>query len=158
MSTGSDPLSDQYKIRQVEAISNGTVIDHLPADITLKVVDILAETDDEVFIGVNLRSAHHGRKGLVKFAKRELDQRDLSALALVAPQATVSIIRDYAVIAKGPVAIPDRFVNIARCANPNCVTVHERSTTRFDVAATRPLTVRCHYCERSFLASELTLL
>jgi len=153
-----NPDPDKHKVRQVEAISHGTVIDHLPANLTLKVVDILADPDDEVFIGLNLRSSHHTRKGVVKFAQRELDQQDLSALALVAPQATVSIIRDYAVVAKGVVAIPERFVNIARCANPNCVTNHERWTTRFDVVKTTPLTVRCHYCERSFLATELTLL
>lgn len=147
-----------HKVRQVEAIAHGTVIDHLPADLTLKIVDILARPDDQVFVGVNLRSTHHGRKGVVKFSRRELEPRELSALALVAPGATVSIIRDYDVVAKGPVSIPERFESIARCANPNCVTNHERWPTRFVVTSTTPLTVRCEYCERSFPASELSLI
>jgi aspartate carbamoyltransferase regulatory subunit len=150
--------SGMHKVRQVEAIANGTVIDHLPPEATLKVVDLIARADDQIFIGLNLRSSHHGLKGVVKFAKRELDPRELSALALIAPQATVSIIRDYAITSKGTVSMPERFEGIARCANPNCVSNHERWTTRFDVAKVKPLSVRCHYCERTFLGSELTLL
>jgi aspartate carbamoyltransferase regulatory subunit len=147
-----------HKVRQVEAISNGTVIDHIPAEVTLKLVDLLAKSDDQVFIGINLRSNHLARKGVVKFARRELELRELSALALIAPEATVSIIRDYTVISKGPVSLPERFENIARCANSNCVTNHERWPTRFSVVSTAPLLVRCDYCERNFVSAELTLL
>jgi len=146
------------KVRQVEAIANGTVIDHIPAAMTMKVAHLLAAAGDQVFVGVNLRSSRVGRKGLVKIANRELNERSLSSLALIAPQATVSIIRDYEVIHKGQVAMPSRFEDIARCANPNCVTNHEKWPTRFDVVATEPLRVRCHFCERSFASGELSLI
>jgi aspartate carbamoyltransferase regulatory subunit len=59
---------------------------------------------------------------------------------------------------KFQVPAPDRFEGVARCSNPNCITAHERWTTRFAVTARDPLTVRCCYCERSFLAADLTLL
>ena len=146
------------RIRHVEAISGGTVVDHIPVSSTLKVAQLLAGSTDQVFVGMNLRSARSGRKGVVKIAGRELDQRILSCLALIAPGATVSIIRNYEVAEKILVPVPDCFEGVAKCANPNCVTTHERWTTRFAVVHTKPLTVRCHYCERSFASSDLSLL
>ncbi len=150
--------SGAHKVRQVEAIADGTVIDHIPAAMTLKVVNLLAEVEDQVFVGINLRSSRVGRKGVVKIAGRELSERTVSSLALIAPQASISIIRDYEVIAKYQVPMPDVFADIARCDNPNCVTNHERWATRMEVVVRDPLTVRCTYCERSFPASELTLI
>jgi aspartate carbamoyltransferase regulatory subunit len=150
--------SGSHRIRQVEAISNGTVIDHIPAHATLQVVDLVATPDDQVFVGMNLRSGRVGRKGVVKIANRELSDRSVSGLALIAPGATICIIRDYAVIAKHPVPVPSRFDDIARCANPNCVTNHEKWKTRMEVVGRAPLAVRCVYCERSFPATELTLI
>jgi aspartate carbamoyltransferase regulatory subunit len=146
------------RVRQVEAIANGTVIDHIPPEVTLKVAALVATTDDQVFIGANLRSSRLGRKGVVKVSNRILDERAVSALALIAPEATICIISDYAVVAKEPVAVPREFSNVARCANPNCVTNHERWTTRFLVIGRDPLRLRCHYCERNFDGAELTLL
>lgn len=152
-STGSST-----RIRHVEAISNGTVVDHIPAVATLKVAQLLTGSNDQVFVGMNLRSSRGGRKGVVKIAGRELDQRTLSCLALLAPGATVSIIRNYEVAEKITVPVPERFEGVAKCANPNCVTTHEKWTTRFAVVCKDPLTVRCIYCERSFAAADLSLL
>lgn len=155
----SDPgTASQSRIRQVEAIANGTVIDHLPASATLKVAGIVTRPEDQVFIGVNLRSNRVGRKGVVKVANREIDARALAGLALAAPEATVCIIRDFTVISKRRVEVPDRFTGVARCANPNCITNHEKVATEFVVVATSPLVVRCTYCERRFPAAELTIL
>lgn len=153
--TGAFPAS---RVRQVEAIDNGTVIDHIPAELTLTVANLLGQPDDLMSIGINLRSARLGRKGVVKIANRELDADLLSRLALIAPGASVAIIRDYEVQAKHTVPAPTRIDAIARCANPNCVTSHEKWPTRFDVIAKEPLIVRCVYCERSFAARELTLI
>ena len=85
----SSPPSGANKVRQVEAIANGTVIDHIPAAVTLQVVNLLARADDQVFIGVNLRSSRQERKGVVKIANRELEDREVSALSLIAPEASV---------------------------------------------------------------------
>jgi aspartate carbamoyltransferase regulatory subunit len=159
MSPSRDTPSGASKIRQVEAIANGTVIDHIPGAMTLKVAALIADREDQVFIGMNLRSSRHAnKKGVVKISGRELSERSLSSLALIAPEATISIIRDYAVASKAQVPVPERFDDIARCANPNCVTNHEKWSTRFEVVGRGPLRVRCVYCERSFDAAELTLI
>lgn len=152
------PTSSNSRVRQVEAIVNGTVIDHIPGAMTLKVANLLARESDQVSIGMNLRSARMGRKGLVKISGRELDEATLSRLALIAPGASVSIIRDYQVVHKSTVPMPELFEDIARCANPNCVTNHERSVSRLAVVGREPLTVRCVYCERSFAATDITLI
>jgi aspartate carbamoyltransferase regulatory subunit len=159
MSDQNQPITaSSSRIRQVEAIANGTVVDHIPPEMTLKVASLLARPVDQVFVGINLRSARSGRKGVVKVAGREIDPRLLSCLALIAPEATVSIIQDYTVVRKLPIAVPERFDGIARCANPNCITTHERWTTRFTVVGRSPLRVRCTYCERTFDGADLTLL
>lgn len=152
------PTSSNPRVRQVEAILHGTVIDHIPGHMTLKVANLLASETDQVSIGMNLRSARMGRKGVVKISGRELDARTLSRLALIAPSASVSIIRDTVVVRKFTVPMPKLFEDIARCANPNCVTNHERWTSRMEVVTPDPLTVCCIYCERSFPASDLALL
>lgn len=152
------PTSTNTRVRQVEAIVHGTVIDHIPGAMTLKVANLLARESDQVSIGMNLRSARMGRKGLVKISGRELDEATLSRLALIAPGASVSIIRDYQVVHKSTVPMPALFEDIARCANPNCVTNHERAVSRLAVVAREPLTVRCVYCERSFAATDIALI
>jgi aspartate carbamoyltransferase regulatory subunit len=149
---------ESHKIRQVEAIDNGTVVDHIPAAMTMTVVNLLSNETDQVFVGINLKSSRVERKGVVKIAGRELSERTLSRIALIAPKATISIIRDYKVAKKYTVPIPSTFEDIARCANPNCVTNHEKWATRMAVVGKDPLRVRCHYCERTFPATELTLL
>lgn len=151
-------MTETHKIRQVEAIESGTVIDHIPAAVTMNVVNLISNETDQVFVGINLKSARVERKGVVKIAGRELSERTLSRLALIAPQATISIIRDYKVTRKYIVPAPSTFEDVARCANPNCVTNHEKWLTKMDVVGQDPLRVRCLYCERTFPATELTLL
>ncbi len=159
MADPSDPpTTSNTRVRQVEAILHGTVIDHIPGHMTLKVANLLASEHDQVSIGMNLRSARMGRKGVVKISGRELDARTLSRLALIAPSASVSIIRDTQVVRKFTVPMPKLFEDIARCANPNCVTNHEKWNSRLEVVSADPLTVRCVYCERGFPASELTVI
>ncbi|TVR16470.1 MAG: aspartate carbamoyltransferase regulatory subunit [Planctomycetota bacterium] len=146
-----------HTLRLVPAIAHGTVIDHLPTDVTLTVAQLIADHNDEVLIGVNFQSRHLGRKGVIKITGRELSSTDLSRLALVAPDATMAIIRDYTVVRKGPLPIPEHIVNIARCPNPNCVTNHEPCATAFRVEQDHPIVARCQYCERSFLGQELLI-
>lgn len=149
-------MSDK-RTMQVEAIANGTVIDHIPGPATLIVAELIAERDDKVFIGMNMPSKKIGRKGVVKIADRELTPEKISRLALLAPGASMCIIRDYKVVEKRPIPIPKAFTGIATCPNGNCITNHEACRTRFAVLTADPLTLRCDFCERSFPASELSV-
>ena len=143
----------------VTAIRDGTVIDHIRNDATFKVVEILRlEREGEtVLIGVNLPSGKVGKKGIIKVEKRELTPQEVNTIALIAPDATVNIIKDYRVVAKRRVELPARLGGVVRCFNPNCVTNNQSVSTMFEVLRSTPPTLRCVYCERVMSGNDITL-
>lgn len=134
----------------VRALENGTVIDHIPANRLFKVVSLLHldETEDKITIGNNLRSEKLGTKGVLKIADRYLDTEELNKLAIIAPNAHINIIKDYQVVEKVRLAIPDDIVDVLQCVNPMCVTNKEHVPTHFHLLDAEKGTVKCHYCER----------
>ena len=137
----------------VEAIVNGTVIDHIPAEHTLQVVQLLTKPGDCYFLGVNLSSTSVGQKGIVKLADIELNERQLELLAALAPDATVNVISDYSIVKKFKLSVPEEVVGLFSCPNTRCITNHERVTTRFKLGKTEHT---CHFCERSFPVHRLS--
>lgn len=134
----------------VAALRAGTVIDHIPPTAVFRIVEMLglAEASSAITIGNNLPSSHIGTKGIIKIADREFDATDLNRIALVAPTAVVNVIRDYEVVSKQPVCLPDEIVGLVTCPNPKCITRNEPMPTRFETVRTEAHTVlRCHYCE-----------
>lgn len=145
----------------VAALERGTVIDHIPSSAVFKAVKILGleNTPHAVTIGCNLASAKFGNKGIIKVADMEFDDATLNRIALIAPTAVINIIRDYHVVEKHPVALPDTIVGIVRCANPKCVTNNEPMATKFDVVAREPHTlIRCRYCNHSVAGDQAKIL
>lgn len=140
----------------VAALRNGTVIDHIPSEALFRAVRILGieNLDTSVTIGNNLASERLGRKGIIKVADVEFDDAVLNRIAIIAPTAMVNIIRDYEVVEKRPVVLPDTIVGIVRCGNPKCVTNHEPMATRFNVIDRENVTLRCHYCNHTFSSDE----
>src|SRR5437867_7953783 len=89
-----------------------------------------------------------GWKDIVKVEDRELGGRELDKIALIAPTATVNVIRNYNVAEKRPLALPDRAVGILRCANPNCISnVRVPLESSFVVRSINLLRVVCKYCD-----------
>ncbi len=143
---------------KVKPIKNGTVIDHISANKALKVLKILGLPSPEtgVTLTMNVQSSQMGSKDIVKIEGRELASREVDEIALIAPQATINIIRDYEIATKGKVRLQDEIKNILNCSNPNCITnTDEPVTTHFVVLEKRPLILRCHYCERIMDQSEV---
>lgn len=141
----------------VQAIENGTVIDHIPAPATLKVVEILSGGRDVVTIGVNFPSASMGRKGVVKIAGRFLTEAEVNKIAILAPAATVNIIRGFRIREKIRVRMPGVVEGIVRCRNPSCITNHEPVRTKFRRVRGGEA-FECLYCERPEPADGLELL
>jgi aspartate carbamoyltransferase regulatory subunit len=75
-------------------------------------------------------------------------QEDLDRIALVAPDVKVNIIRDYEVVEKKVVEIPERIEGIVKCVNPMCITNQEEVRTKFDLLSRNPVRIKCHYCEK----------
>ena len=113
------------EMRRVTAIRNGTVVDHIPSGYAMQVIRILRINTDRatpVSLVMNVPSDKLGRKDVLKIEDRELDQEDLDRLALIAPAASIAIIRNHAVAEKMRVELGDNLVNIAKCSFPNCIT------------------------------------
>lgn len=144
----------------VSAIRNGTVIDHVSNEATFKVVEILRleQEDQMLLIGMNLPSKQVGTKGIIKLEGRELTPQEVDKIALIAPQATLNIIKDYRVAEKRKVQLPDRVEGIVRCFNPSCVTNRQSVTTCFEVLGSSPVSLRCIYCERLMSGPDIILL
>ena len=143
----------------VAALENGIVIDHIPCASLFKVVNLLGieHLDKSVTIGFNLDSERLGKKGIIKIADVEVPKEVLNRIAVIAPRAVVNIIRDYEVVEKREVALPDELHDIVRCNNPKCISNNEPMPTHFHVVGRDPLVLRCHYCERKVEHSEITL-
>jgi aspartate carbamoyltransferase regulatory subunit len=135
---------------QVSAIENGTVIDHIPTRSVFQVVKILGleNCKEQILFGTNLESKKSGRKGIIKVANLFFKSDEINKIALVAPSATLIVIKNYQVVEKKQVEIPDQVVRFVRCFNPNCITNHERITTKFNVIDKEDLRLECIYCEK----------
>lgn len=135
---------------QVSAIENGTVIDHIPARSVFQVVRILGLEDckEQILFGTNLESKKFGKKGIVKVANRFFESDEVNKIALVAPSATLIVIRNYQVVEKKKVEIPDHIMKYVRCVNPNCITNNEKIPTKFQVIDKDDIRLQCHYCEK----------
>lgn len=142
---------------KISAIEEGTVIDHIPADITFKIVNLLELNKDKniVSVATNLNSNKIGAKGLIKIANRFLTKEEVAKIAIIAPNATLNIIKEYLVKEKSKLEIPKEIVKILKCNNPNCITNHEEIVTKFEVVEKNPLIIRCHYCERDIEEREI---
>ncbi|PSQ17571.1 aspartate carbamoyltransferase regulatory subunit [Halobacteriales archaeon QS_8_69_26] len=132
----------------VASIEDGTVIDHVRAGQALNVLAVLGidgSGGDRVSVGMNVASERLGRKDVVKVEDRELSRTEVDVVSLIAPEATINIIRDFEVARKERVDRPDEVVGVLACPNPRCITAADEPVdSRFDVLDDG---VRCAYCE-----------
>ncbi|MFW6385259.1 MAG: aspartate carbamoyltransferase regulatory subunit [Halodesulfurarchaeum sp.] len=140
-------MTDPDKELRVSKIRNGTVIDHVTAGEALRVLAIIGIDGSEgevVSLGMNVPSGRLGRKDVVKVEGRELSQSEVDVLSLIAPDATINIIKDYEVVDKSRVERPEEVRGVLKCRNTSCITnAGEPVETSFEVLENG---VRCEYC------------
>jgi aspartate carbamoyltransferase regulatory subunit len=143
-------LNKKDKKLEVSAIENGTVIDHIPAKALFKVISILGldKLDKQITFGTNLDSKKLGKKAIIKLSETFFIDKEINKIALVAPQAKLNIIRDYSVVEKKVVEVPEEIIGIAKCMNPKCITNNEKIVTKFMVVSRHEVKLKCHYCEK----------
>lgn len=131
----------------ISKIESGTVIDHITAGQALNVLALLGidgTTGEVMSVAMNVPSGRMGKKDVVKVESRELSQHELDVLSIIAPDATINIIRDYAVVEKTRVDRPSRVSGVLRCPNHDCITnTDEPIQSNFTVLDDG---VRCEYC------------
>ena len=143
---------------KVDAIKNGTVIDHIPAGKGMQVADLINISGKNiVMIGLSLHSKKVGKKDIIKIENRELTQDEVNSIALIAPSATITIIKDFEVIRKAIAEIPESIEGLILCPNPKCITNSEKIKTKFQVTDKNPLKVRCCYCEKKYLVDDVKI-
>ncbi|MCE8424699.1 MAG: aspartate carbamoyltransferase regulatory subunit [Candidatus Methanoperedens sp.] len=142
-----DPSKKEMRIRRIH---HGTVIDHITAGQALNVLRILGisgTTTAVVSVALNVSSGVIGLKDIVKVEDRELEEEEVDRISLIAPDATINIIRDFEVIEKYMVDLPERLEGVVKCANPNCISnTNEPVTSKFTVNK-KPVELRCIYCD-----------
>ena len=141
-------MKKELKIPQIK---NGTVIDHITAGNAVSVLHILGipkSSSSVVSVAMNVKSKF-GKKDIVKVENRELDPHEVDRIALIAPKATINIIRGYKVAEKHRVTLSDEVIGLIKCSNPTCVSnSREPVKSRFIVLNKDPLRIKCYYCER----------
>ena len=134
---------------QVAALKNGTVIDHIPSDKLFTVVSLLGlkHLTNNITIGNNLDSKLLGKKGIIKIADKFFTDDEINRIAVVAPNVRMNIIRDYEVVEKRQLQLPDE----------KCITNNEPMPTRFHVIDKDNCVIKCHYCDKEQHRDEIHL-
>ena len=147
---GDATLSVDTNVVRVSKIKDGTVIDHISGGYALDVVKILGITGHErrvVTIAINVPSKHLHTKDIVKIEGRGISRQELNRIALIAPKATINIVKNYVVVEKQEVKLPNVIEDMVKCINPTCVSnSNEPIAAKFLVESEEPLLLKCHYC------------
>lgn len=133
---------------QITAITNGSVIDHIDSEKTLKIMDILglSKAKEKVTVAFNLESGTLGKKGIIKVEGRNISREEMEKISLLAPEATINYIENCKVVNKEKVSAPEEVIGLIKCSNSKCITNFEKVTTKF---LREEENYRCNYCERT---------
>jgi aspartate carbamoyltransferase regulatory subunit len=140
-------IEKEMRVRRIE---HGTVIDHITAGQALNVLRILGvsgTTSAVVSVAMNVPSGAIGSKDIVKVEGRELEEEEVDRISLIAPNATINIIRDFAVIEKYRVDLPERLEGVVKCSNPNCISNTKEPVISKFLVKKKPVELRCIYCD-----------
>lgn len=143
---------------KVDPIKNGTVIDHIKPGKAYQVLKILnINTQDEVMLGMNLQSNKtKQKKDILKIENITFGPDEINCISLIAPNATISTIKNYDVVKKHQVQTPQVIDRILKCANPNCITNQENLQSSFEIYTKKNITrAQCYYCEKTTKIDEV---
>ncbi|HTM62905.1 MAG TPA: aspartate carbamoyltransferase regulatory subunit [Gammaproteobacteria bacterium] len=141
------------KTLSVSAIQNGTVVDHITTDQTLRIMHMLRLLDKKhtVTVGFNLPSKSMKLKDLIKIENHELTPEEANQITIFAPDATINIIKNYEVVKKLTTQLPESIKSIFICPNPNCIIHSEPVESFFYIHENgKVMKLTCKYCEKSF--------
>lgn len=141
------------KTLSVAGIQNGTVVDHITTDQTLRIMHMLRLLDKrhKVTVGFNLPSKRMKFKDLIKIEDHELTPEEANKITVFAPDATINIIKNYEVVKKLNTKLPEGIAEIFICPNSACITHFESIPSYFYIREHGKLMkLACKYCEKSF--------
>jgi aspartate carbamoyltransferase regulatory subunit len=143
----------------VRRIKDGTVIDHIESGkalLVLRTLDITGKEGNVITVALNVPSSKHNKKDIIKVENRFLEKNDTNKLALIAPHATINIIKDYKLVEKRKIQLPDSIVGVFKCTNLKCVTnSDEYIKPIINIIDKEKIILRCKYCFRTLTINEL---
>mgnify|MGYP000733873924 FL=1 len=143
----------------VRRIKDGTVIDHINVGKGLKVLealDIDGSCGSVITIALNMPSGKLKKKDMIKVEGRFLEDDDTNKLAVIAPSSTVNIIKDYKLVEKRHLSLPNEIDRIFRCSNPDCITNStEHIESIMDLIDKEAMILKCKYCGRVLDVNQL---
>lgn len=153
-------MSEKKRALQVAALENGTSIDHIPSNRLFKVASLLGLENftEPITIGNNLKSKKMGTKGIIKISGKFFEEDEINKIALIAPNVNLNVIKDFEVVEKKRLSLPDELIGLVRCNNPKCITNNEPMKSRFHVIDKKEVVLRCHYCETKINKEEIHIL
>ena len=136
----------------ISGISEGFVLDHIQAGMSLKIYHDLGldKLDCTVAIIKNARSSKMGTKDIIK-VECSIDALDLDILGFIDHNITVNIIKDGEIVDKKKLHLPKQIVNVIKCKNPRCITSIEQELDHIFVLSDEEKEIyRCKYCEEKY--------
>ena len=143
----------------VRRIKEGTVIDHIDEGKGLQVLDALridGKDGSLITIALNVPSGKFKKKDIIKVENKFLKDDDTNKLAVIVPNATINIIKNYKLVEKRRVSLPNEVDRIFRCSNPECITNStEHIESIMDVMDKEGRVLKCRYCSRVLDVNQL---
>ena len=136
----------------VRRIKEGTVIDHIDEGKGLQVLNALridGKDGSLITIALNVPSGKFKKKDIIKVENKFLKDDDTNKIAVIAPKATINMIKDYKLVEKRRASLPNEIDKIFRCSNPDCITNSpEHIESIMDVIDKEGTVLKCRYCSR----------
>ena len=143
----------------VRRIKEGTVFDHIDEGKGLQVLDALridGQDGSLITLAMNVPSGKSKKKDIIKVENKFLKDDDTNKIAIIASKATINIIKNYKLIEKRRVALPNEIDKIFRCTNPDCITNStEHIESIMDVIDKDGMVLKCRYCARILDVNEI---
>ena len=143
----------------VRRIKEGTVIDHIDEGKGIQVLDALridGKDGSLITIALNVPSGKSKKKDIIKVENKFLKDDDTNKIAVIAPKATINIIKNYKLIEKRRVSLPNEIDRIFRCSNPDCITNSaEHIESVMNLIDKETMILKCRYCARILDVNEI---
>jgi aspartate carbamoyltransferase regulatory subunit len=143
----------------VRRIKDGTVIDHIESGkalLVLRTLDITGKEGNVITVALNVPSSKHHKKDIIKVENKFLEKNETNKLALIAPHATINIIKEYRLVEKRKIQLPDSIIGVFKCPNLKCVTnSDEYIKPVINIIDKEKIILRCRYCFRTLTINEL---
>jgi aspartate carbamoyltransferase regulatory subunit len=143
----------------VRRIKDGTVIDHIESGkalLVLRTLDITGKEGNVITVALNVPSSKHNKKDIIKVENKFLEKDETNKLALIAPHATINIIKEYRLVEKRKIQLPDSIIGVFKCPNLKCVTnSDEYIKPIINIIDKEKIVLRCKYCFRTLTINEL---